>query len=317
MVRQAWASRAASAVVLICAACGGAPPAPVVARAWPVMGTMMSAAAWGPDSARLERALDAAQDSVERLDSLLSTFRDDSEISWINRRAGAAPALQLTPSFAAVLAEALAVAEASGGAFDPTQRNWRGVRFDRARGTLQLARGLKLDFGGIAKGYALDRAALAFAGVADSALLDLGGQFLWVAATPTATRRPVGIADPENSARVLAVVELTVGSISTSSQAEQPGHIVDPRTRPPVSVARTRSVSVLAPDGMSADAWSTAFFVLGCDSALVLAGRLEHWRVGVICADSSGVRWTPDLDGRVLLPNGSAAAGRERSARAP
>lgn len=274
------------------------------------MGTMMSAAAWGPDGARLERALDAAQDSVQRLDSLLSTFRDDSEISEINRRAGTASARAVTSSFAAVLAEALAVAEASGGAFDPTKRNWRGVRFDSARGTVRLAPGLALDFGGIAKGYALDRAALAFAGVADSVLLDLGGQYLWVAVAHPATRRPVGIVDPENSARVLAIVELVSGSISTSSQAEQPGHIVDPRTRPVRAVERTSSVTVLAPDGMTADAWSTAFFVLGCDSALALAGRLERWRVGVLCADSSGVRWTPDLEGRVLVPSGAAEVGR-------
>jgi FAD:protein FMN transferase len=314
MVRQAWASRAARALraahvaVLICAACGGEPLAPTVARAWPVMGTMMSAAAWGPDSARLETALDAAQDSVERIDSLLSTFSDDSEITWINRRAGTAGERRVTPSFAAVLAEALAVAGASYGAFDPTKRNWRGVRFDSARGTVRLARGLELDFGGIAKGYALDRAALAFAGVADSVLLDLGGQFLWVATPPAPTRRTVGIADPDNSARVLAAVEMVGGSVSTSSQAEQPGHIVDPRSRPPAAAQRARSVTVLAADGMTADAWSTAFFVLGCDSALALAARLERWRVSVICADSSGVRWTPDLDKRVLLPSG---AGRQ------
>jgi thiamine biosynthesis lipoprotein len=272
------------------------------------MGTMMSAAAWGADTARLDRALDAARDSVERVDSLLSTFRDDSEISRINRRRGG----PLTPAFAAVLGEALAVARASGGAFDPTKRHWQGLVFDSIRGTVRLAPGLELDFGGIAKGYALDRAALALAGVADSALLDLGGQFLWV--SPRATRRVVGIAEPDNALRALAAVELHGGSASTSSQAEQPGHIVDPRAGRPAS--RARSVTVLAPTGIAADAWSTAFFVLGCDSTLALAPRLRVWRVSVVCADSAGVRWTPDLDGRVLLPKG--AGGRPAPpARAP
>jgi len=258
----------------------------------------MSAAAWGggADTARLDRALDAARDSVERIDSLLSTFRDDSEISRINRRRGG----RLTPAFAAVLGEALAVARASGGAFDPTKRHWQGVVFDSMRGTLRLAPGLELDFGGIAKGYALDRAALALVGVADSALLDLGGQFLWV--SPRATRRIVGIADPDNSLRALAAVEMRGGSVSTSSQAEQPGHIVDPRADLPAR--RARSVTVLASSGMAADAWSTAFFVLGCDSALALAPRLalDRWRMSLVCADSGGVRWTAGLEGRVLLP---------------
>jgi FAD:protein FMN transferase len=273
------------------------------------MGTMMSAVAWGgggeggggADTARLDRALEAAHDSVARIDSLLSTYRDDSEIARINRRHGG----QVTPAFAAVLGEALTVARASAGAFDPTKRNWQGVVFDSMRGTVRLAPGLELDFGGIAKGYALDRAALALAGVADSALLDLGGQFLWV--SPRATRRNVGIADPDNSLRALAAVEMRGGSASTSSQAEQPGHIVDPRGGLPAR--RARSVTVLAPTGMAADAWSTAFFVLGCDSALALAPRLEldRWRVSLVCADSGGVRWTADLEGRVLLPTGSAA----------
>jgi thiamine biosynthesis lipoprotein ApbE len=51
---------------------------------------------------------------------------------------------------------------------------------------------------------------------------------------------------------------------------------------------------------MAADAWSTAFFVLGCDSALALASRLED-TLSVLCADQQ-VHWTPELDGRVLLP---------------
>jgi thiamine biosynthesis lipoprotein len=276
------------------------------------MGTMMSAAAWGggADSTRLDRALEAARDSVERLDSLLSTYRDDSEMARINHRRGG----PVTPTFAAVLREALAVARASGGAFDPTKRNWHGVAFDSTRGTVRLAPGLQLDFGGIGKGYALDRAALALAGLADSALLDLGGQFLWVG--PRATRRIVGIADPENSLRALAAVELRGGSVSTSSQGEQPGHIVDPRTGVPAR--RARSVTVLASSGMAADAWSTAFFVLGCDSALALAPRLgpDRWRVSVVCADAGGIRWTADLDGRVLLPTGRGAAAAP-PARAP
>lgn len=66
----------------------------------------------------------------------------------------------------------------------------------------------------------------------------------------------------------------------------------------------------------TADAWSTAFFVLGCDSAFAVAARLTRWRVSVVCADSGGVRWSPDLEGRVLLPKGSAPY-REPAGRGP
>ena len=150
-------------------------------------------------------------------------------------------------------------------------------------GKLRLAPGIAVDSSTIAEGYALDRAALALAGVADSALLDLGGQFFWVSARPT--RRMVGIADPDNSLSTLAAVEMRGGSVSTVAQR-----------------APSRSVTVLAPNGVAADAWATAFFSLGCDSALATAPRLAAWRVSVVCTDSAGVRWTPDLEGRVLLP---------------
>lgn len=289
-----------------------------MARAWEVMGTVFTAGAWGEDSAALVLALARAYDSVRLVDSLLSTFRDDSEISRVNRTTGNVQGDTLSSTFRTVLREALRVAELSNGAFDPTLRNWRGVVVDSARGTVRLRRGLTLDFGGIAKGYALDRAALALEGVADSAVLNLGGQLLVLDPAPSAQRRlwPIGIPDPDHPLDVLALVEIPSGrfSVSTSSQGEQPGHIRDPRTGG--AAAGVRSVTVVAPSGMAADAWSTAFFVLGCDSTLALAGRVA---VGVVCADDR-VRWTQDLDGRVALPTDSVASGRAPGrgrARAP
>jgi thiamine biosynthesis lipoprotein ApbE len=166
---------------------------------------------------------------------------------------------------------------------------------DSLRREIRERTGVAVAADSLAAGYALDRAALALAGVADSALLDLGGQFLWIGPP---TRRSVGIPDPDNSLRALATVTITGGSVRTTSQRE-PG--------------RVRSVTVLAPTAIAADAWSLAFFVMGCDSALALAPRLARWRVSVVCADSTGVRWTPDLEHRVLLPRGAV----ERPARVP
>ena len=285
-----------------------------MARAWEIMGTVFTIGAWGSDSAALTRALGSAHDSVRLVDSLLSTFRDDSEISRINRGAGSGERSVSVP-FQVVLREALRVAELSGGAFDPTLRDWRRVRFDSGQGTVDLGQGIALDFGGIAKGYALDRAALALEGVADSAVLDLGGQLL-VVGRDVKRLWPVGISDPDHPLDLLALLEIPSNrfSVSTSSQAEQPGHIRDPRTGRPAALAR--SVTVVAPTATAADAWSTAFFVLGCDAALALAERLA---LGLVCADER-VRWTPDLEGRVALPTDSVGRGRVPArgrARAP
>jgi FAD:protein FMN transferase len=276
------------------------------------MGTVFTATAWGRDSAALDRALDAAFDSVRRVDSLLSTYNAGSEISRINRGVGRG-AWRVSQTFAAVLAQALEVARLSNGAFDPTLHDWRGVRFDRAARTVRLAPGRPLDFGGIAKGYALDQARLALGGVADSGVLNLGGQVLILRRSGgravgrsggPAVRRTVGVVDPDDPDRVIALIEVDSGSVSTSSQVERPGHIVDPRGGRGRGrgrggpATRARSVTVVASTGIVADAWSTALFVLGCDSALVLAERVGG--MGVVCVDRV-VRWSPGLDGRVAI----------------
>ena len=295
--------RTGLALLALVPGCRRASSLPTVARAWEAMGTTFSVAVWGRDTARLARAADQAFDSVRLVDSLLSTDSDSSEISRVNRRGGGR---RLSAVFAAVLGASLDVARRSRGAFDPTQHDWRGVTFDSTRGTVALRRGMALDFGGIAEGYALDRALLPFRGVADSAVLDLGGQYLVMttATVPGAkgSGRQVGVVDPDNTLSAIARIEIPPGtwSLSTSSLVERPDHIVDPRSGKPA--ARARVVTTAARDGITADAWSTAFFVLGCDSALALAPQLDG--VGVLCVDDR-VRWSADLEGRVTLASES------------
>lgn len=220
-------------LLILAAACGDAALPPPVSRAWPALGTTMSAAVWGADTAQLGRALGAVRDTVDSLQG--------------RRPAG----------------------------FDSLQREVRGRT------------GVTLAAADLTEGDALDRAGLTLRsqGVVDSALLDIGGQFLWIG--PRDTRRAVGIADPDNSLVGLATVEWRNGSVSTASDPGGSG---------------TRSVTVLAPSGIAAEAWSIALLAVGCDRALGVAP------VSVVCADSGRVRWTADLDGRVLLPKGAAGA---------
>jgi thiamine biosynthesis lipoprotein len=215
--------------LLLClslAACG-AEARPGVARVWPELGTMMSAAAWGTDSTRVAGALEAAHDSVDHIDSLL-------------RRHVAIAAL------------------------------------DSARREIRRRTGVAFAIDSIAPGYALDRAALALANVVDSALLDLGGQYLWVGPAARPTHRAVGIPDPDNTLRTLAIVDLRGGSVRTQSQRNVPR-------------GAARSVTVLAADGLTANAWAAAFLTLGCDRAL---SRAAVGGMRVICVDSAGVRWS-------------------------
>jgi thiamine biosynthesis lipoprotein ApbE len=224
--------------LLLCltlAACGAEAHRPGVSRVWPEMGTMRSVAAWGTDSARVTRALDAAHDSVDRIDSLV-------------------------------------------------QRHVSIAALDSVRREIRRRTGVSLVVDSIAPGYALDRARLALLGAVDSALMDLGGQYVWVGPAALLTHRTVGIPNPDNTLRTIAAVELQNGSVRTQSQRNAP------RGRP-------RSVTVLAANALTANAWAAAFLILGCDRAL--AGTEG---VGVVCADAAAVRWTPDLESRVGLP---------------
>lgn len=176
------------------------------------------------------------------------------------------------------LQTALARMRDSTLAFDSTtaraaaRRAWGAARRDRP---------LRLEWRDVADSYVLDEAVPLLAGTADSALIDLGGLFLWVGPE---TKRSVGIANPGSALEPVAGVELRSGAISTVSGRSE-----------------RRSITVLAPTAFKAAAWSSALFALGCETALALA-RGTRQGISVVCADSTGVRWSPDLQNRVVIP---------------
>lgn len=227
-----------------------------------VMGTLLTVRVESVERVVAARIRDEIFGEVQRLEDLLSLHRPGSDIARINRAAGRL-ALAAHPDAYAAVAEALRFAELTGGAFDPTMGAWKDVRLDAAGGTVFLPRpGLKIDLGGIGKGFALDRA-LGLArrsGALGKLAMDFGGQLLFWA--PAGTFEPVKIAieNPRERGAALSVFELREnGSVSTSSQAERPGHLIDPRSgRAAGGVA---SVTVVAPTATEAEAWSTALFV--------------------------------------------------------
>jgi FAD:protein FMN transferase len=153
----------------------------------------------------------------------------------------------------------------------PAVIGWRHVHLNHAKRTVWFdAAGVGIDLGGIGKGAALDAAArvLARHGAAP-ALLDFGGQILAIGSQPHEDGWSVGIADPDDRERSALTVVARDVSLSTSGNSERGvsgtgarvGHIIDPKRGEP---ARFRgSVTVMAPDATSADALSTALFVMG------------------------------------------------------
>ncbi len=266
------------------------------------MGTYVNVTLVTTDSARSLDDARAAHAAVRLVDSLMSNWTTTSEVARINRVADSV-ATPVEPRVADVLARSLRVWRESDGAFDitvePLVRAWGfiggprrvptdaearaafalvgagDVVLDSAAGTVRFRRhGMRVDLGGIAKGYAVDLAmsALREHGVRD-ALVDASGNMMSVGHPPGSPAWRIGLRDPRDRLSYFARVRLQGDAISTSANYEQfvakdgkrYGHILDPRTgRPSEGLL---AVTVIAADATTTDAWDTPLYVLGLEAA--------------------------------------------------
>jgi len=262
-----------------------------------LMGTMWAITIAGGDSDAARKAAERALDQVAELETKLSEWRPDSDISHVNQAAGIAP-VQVGPELVECVRASLEVARWSRGAFDiswaglrglwdfspdsarvppPPAKvkamlplwNYRNIVLDEARSTVFLKKkGMQIGLGGVAKGYALDRAGelLQRAGFPDF-LIYAGGQVLVHGKKGERAWR-VGIQHPREP-RHFAFVEIEDGSLATSGDYEHAWthegrtyhHILDPKTGFPS--ARTSSVTLIAKTALWADAIDTAIFIMG------------------------------------------------------
>ena len=200
-------------------------------------------------------------DVLEHWEQTLSQWRADSDLSQFNRGKPASPDLQH------VLDLAASIRTASGGAFD------HHILADvHAAGYGPSGNGV--DLSAIGKGFAVDRVGekLRSLGIHDF-VFEIGGEVLagdgeWM----------VEIERPQAGKREIArSITLRRRALATSGNYHQPGHLIDPRTRLPVRRPPS-SVSVLADDCATADAWATALFVLGPDFRAYPNGLEVTWQ---------------------------------------
>ena len=278
---------------------GAVPPGrPEAVRARWLMGTVLELRL-PADTPDVDGLAEAAFREVSAVEAAASLWRPGTELGAAQARAAAGDSVVLSETLGALVAAALAAARLTDGAFSPAvgalvdaydlhgDGRWPtdderrrgallarvdGVGYDDATRTLSLAAGVRLDLDGIAKGFALDRAADALRrrGV-DDALLNFGGQLLAIGPPAGSPSREALVASPFEGEGAVLAVPLRDASLSTSSNAERArlvagkpaGHLLDPRTGVFADVGG--SVSVLAPDGATADALSTAWAVEGPD----------------------------------------------------
>lgn len=271
-------------------------------RAQFIMGTVCDITAYGPQA---DAAITAAFAEITRWDGVLSLYKKNSEVSALNRSDGAW--FSCTASLWEALTEALAIAKASGGAFDPTilpvlregpralmRAGYAKVELDpRKRSARFRAPGMLLDFGGIGKGIALDHAVgvLRAHGVV-SGLINFGGQIYALGTPPGNTAWEVKISGSSETLRVRDA------SVSISGNAEQPGHIASPFTGQ--RVMGEYSVAVAADSATEADAWSTALFVLGPTTTTTYNG----------CHLFLGARSSRSASCRAFVPSNSESTNK-------
>jgi FAD:protein FMN transferase len=281
------------------------------------MGTRVEVQLWADDPVQAERLLGEAMAEFDRIEALMSTYIPASEMSRINASAAVEPQ-KISAELFALLERSLSVSDMTDGAFDisydsvgylydfragkrPDAKqiaeqldrvDYRLVELDEKAQTVHFkVPGVRINLGGIAKGYAVGRViellkeqgvehALATAGGDTSLLGDRRGK-PWI----------VGIRDPRKDEAIFTRLALENESISTSGDyeryfiedGERYHHILQPSTGKPVR--GMRSVTIIGPDATLTDALSTSVFIMGPKAGLELIDSLPEYEAVVITDD--------------------------------
>jgi FAD:protein FMN transferase len=289
-----------------------------ITRTEAIMGTRCAVELWSDDRARGEAAITSVFDDMKRIDRLMSTWKEDTEISLVNREAAKHP-VKISEELFQLLRTSAEYSELTHGAFDityasvgylydfkkgvhPDQKsiaaalpgiNWRHMVLDARNTTVYFQRpGMRIDLGGIAKGYSVDRGIeiLQKRGIT-RAMVNAGGDTRiigdrfgkpWV----------VGVRDPDHEGKVFLRLPLTDTAFSTSGDYEryfdEDGkrfhHIIDPKTGD--SARKCRSVTIISGSATRTDALTKSVFIMGPEEGIKFIDTL------------------PDVDAVAVAPDG-------------
>jgi thiamine biosynthesis lipoprotein len=283
-----------------------------------IMGTVVRVELWSEDERAGKAAMAAVMDEMRRIDHAMSTYKEDSEVSLVNRKAAEEP-VTISAELFDLITRSLRMSELTGGAFDITYASagrlydfrrkikpseealakalpaisYHHILLDRKRSTIKFSQvGVRIDLGGIAKGHAVDRciALLQALGI-KQAIVTAGGDSRIIG---DHHGRPwiVGIRDPRQEGKVVAALPLGDAAISTSGDYERYfeangvryHHLINPTNGRPVN--GVRSVTVVGSDSTTIDALSTSVFVMGVRKGMALVERLTD--VEAVIVDANG-----------------------------
>ncbi len=310
-------------------------PRPLLSRTRPLMSTVFRIQVDAPPP-NAEALIRRAFEEVERLENVLSEWRDDSDISKINASARKHP-VKVSDDTLRVIDAGVDVSMWSRGAFDlswaalwglydfrpdsvkiPTEAeikpllaliDYKKIKVSKERHTVYLRkRGMAIGTGGIAKGYALDQAGAILRGGGIENYMIFGGGQVQVQGLRDGRPWRVGVQHPRDPDMYFAALESTGASFSTSGDYEHAvfdgtgrrwHHIIDPKTGRPAT--KSLSVTVMTAEGIYADALSTAAFVLGPEKALKMFRRIAYPAEAVIVGADCQVYTTPKIKKHMRL----------------
>jgi len=301
-----------------------------------LLGTLVEIQAWAEqlDDSGLRSAFQRAFDEIHRVENEMSLNIEGSGVRRINESAGQAQ-VAVPASLISVLDSARRVSELSGGAFDVTigavyrlwdfasengarppdpdaiARNLQNVDYTRVElsatsGTVLMpTKGMRLDLGGLAKGYAIDVAAKALMDAgAHNFIVNAGGDMFVSGRRLNGERWRIGVRHPRRPGELMCTLFLEDCAVVTSGDYERffeyngkmYHHILDPTTGYPAEACQ--SVTVVAKGATVADALATAVFVMGPKRGLQLVDRLTE--VEALIVDADGEHWHSEGFGQFL-----------------
>ncbi|HHJ16445.1 MAG TPA: FAD:protein FMN transferase [Gammaproteobacteria bacterium] len=322
--RQRWFSRVAALLVILL-------PVHDACAEWlhedaDIMGTRITVELSHADAAIARQGVDAVMAEMRRIDNSMSPWIESSELARLNREAADHP-VAVSEELFNLIKTSIEFSRLTGGAFDITfasvgflydyrkgvhpdalQRreateliNYRNLVLDDATHRISYSKpGVRIDLGGIAKGHAVDRCITLLQSLGiHQALVTAGGDSRMIG---DRWGRPwsIGVRDPRNENKLVAVIPLEDVAVSTSGDYEryfeEDGiryhHIINPESGD--SARELRSVTIIGPDATTTDILSTSVFVLGLEKGLALVNRLPD--IDAILVDRHGaMHYSEDL----------------------
>ncbi|MDB6013690.1 MAG: FAD:protein transferase [Gammaproteobacteria bacterium] len=292
-----------------------------------IMGTRIYVELWDTDAAHGEAGIDAVMAEMRRIDELMSHYKPESELSSINQHAADAPVvvdkelfdlIKLSTHYSEITEGAFDITYASVGYLynypdhiRPTDAqikaalpavNWRNMKFDDAHHSVFFEhKGMRIDLGGIGKGYAVDRGIdiLQKRGI-QHAVVTAGGDSR-IIGDHMGRAWLVAIRHPDDPTKVVTRIPLSDAAMSTSGDYEryfdEKGvryhHIIDPKTGH--SASKVRSATIIGPTATQTDGMSKTAFVLGPEKALEIINRMPEYDAVFVAPDgkvfySNGLR---------------------------